>query len=1268
MLDERATTLLRAVTSGAKLLELAALVASTQLALARFAGTDKVIVGTPPRIDGERRAIANTIPLVQSLTADLRFRDLLSAARRSLLDGFASQDEPCGPTLAELSPSRALIHVGVALDGLSGDFEPRPEIIVHATSEAERVRIRVDAPSYAGAAVQAFGALVVALLDAGVTDHGRPLTELPPAPRVDDGDGVTGPIPPGTVLSRFEHHAALRPDAPALAGTGSFGDGPRDSLSYGALDRRAAALARALEARGVGPEVRVALLLDDPADQVIALLAVLKARGAYVPLDPDYPDARLAKTLADARPLVTIVEPQQCSRLPPDTPTLVIHDHASAEPPTVERPDRSADLDHLAYVIYTSGSTGAPRGVAVTHRGLANAIHQFAEGAGIDARDRVSRICSFCFDASVLETFLALTRGAALCLAPRHAWRRAARPGLASFLREQEVSVIGAITPAVLALVEPEQVPAVRVIHVGAARCSAELADRWGPGRRFVNCYGPTEATIDCMAHVAPGGEGPPPIGAPIANARVHVLDEHMRPVPDGVVGELYVGGLAVTRGYDRLPRDTALSFVPDPFSPTPGGRLYKTGDRGRRRPAGVIEFCGRVDRQIKLDGVRVELGEIEAPLRRYPGVRDVVVELRGDDSGAARLVAWLVVDGPMPSTTVLREHLAVGLPNSMLPSVFVQLDQLPLTANGKIDRAALPEPEPERPALAVAFAEPQTEVERVIAASWKTILGVEQVGLHDSFFDLGGRSLQVTQVMSKLAKTLHVELPLGTMFEQPSLAGLAAAVEAALAERRPDHAQPERPAPTASARPAVLPLSSPQRRLWLMHHVLPPGAAALYNGPVPVRLRGPLDRDALVASFRDIVARHEILRTAFRMVGDEPAQVILDALPVELPVVDLSGLDEPTRLARTEQLADAEAQRPFDLEQPPLWRLRLVILGPRDHVLLLNIHHILFDGWSAGVLRHELARNYAARSRGEPSPLAPLPLQYADFALWQQRELDHPRIEAQLRYWQRQLAELPELRLPTDRPRPDQPSYRGAIEAFRVEPELRDALFALSREAEATLFMTLLAAFVALLTRYSDQDDIVLSSPVANRNRAELEPLIGFFVNSLVLRVDSSGTPSFRELLTRVRQVTLDAYDHQDAPFERLVELLRPERRTTHNPLFRAAFSVQNTVLEPESPPGLTISPWQTHSRTAKFDLVLALTDDEEGLLGDVEYSCELFDRATILTMIGLYHQLLAAIVEHPDRRVLDLQLDLGQDGGPSRAAAPTPPRASFDFSQGTP
>lgn len=1238
---------LQHLTQGVPLLRHASLIAAVQVALWLHTGAAEAVVGSPPRVPENATPEPNLLPIRQPVAANTTFRSLLTAVRRSLLDAFTLQAFPCRQLFEELHPSSPPVKVAVGLKGFSGPLDLVPELHVEADVEAGHVRLRLDGHGrVASDALEVFGKHVARALGAGVEDPAAAIGAIEFATAeerrvvLNEWNRTETELPIDSVVASFEAQAARRPAAVALNGEKEW--------TYGELNARANRLAERLRAHGIGPEARVGLFLRRPEDVIASMLAALKVGGAYVPLDPDYPRERISRVLADAAPRFVVTDAASAAELPPCDTTLLMLDGDAGSSAKDDPGNPRVPLDpfQLAYIIYTSGSTGEPRGVMVTHGGLANAIDHFAQRSGVDKSSRVSQISSFSFDASALECYVALTRGAVLCIAPRAA--RASGPPLEAFIRDERITVIGAITPAVLELVDPAAAASVRAIQIGAEKCPARLADRWAPGRLLLNCYGPTEATIDCVCGPCAAGEGDPPLGRPIANARVYVLNAEMRPVPVGVAGELYVGGMPVARGYERRPAHTAAAFVPDPFGGAAGARLYRTGDLARLRPDGRLDFLGRADRQVKVDGVRIELGEVESLLRTHRGVAQAVVEVKGDPG---QLVAYFVAGPARPSARELREHLSASLPPSMLPSNFIELKQLPITPNGKIDRDALPAPTRESAEKDGASAHPRTAIEESLVRIYGEVLRMEMVGREDNFFQLGGRSLDVTRVMAKVAKEFAVELPLEVMFNDPTPARLARAVAEALARERPaSEASPLLPPPP---RPAVLPLSFSQQRLWFLHGVLPPEAAALYNGPVPVRLQGRLDRAALRRSFDEIIRRHEVLRTAFRLVDGEPTQVVLPELRLTIESIDLRGRGPAERLAEVERLAEADARCPFDLARPPLLRASLVILDEAEHVLLLNIHHVVFDAWSVGVLLNELSQLYTAFVNGEPSPLQPLPLQYADFALWQRRWLVGPRLEEQLAYWRRQLAELPELELPTDAERPKLPTYRGAVESFRVPSELADRLKTLSREHDVTLFMTLLAGFAALLHRYTAQEEIVISSPVANRRRTELEGLVGFFVNSLVLRMDVSGGPTFRDLLGRVRRVTLEAYDHQDVPFERLVEELRPERLTTHNPLFRAAFSLQNTPMRPAAPQGITVTPWETHNRTAKFDLVLALTDDGEALLADVEYSSELFERATILNLIRLYCRLLEAVAHDPDLRLLEIPLGERKRGPATVAVA---------------
>ncbi|MEM7356292.1 MAG: condensation domain-containing protein, partial [Acidobacteriota bacterium] len=785
-----------------------------------------------------------------------------------------------------------------------------------------------------------------------------------------------------------------------------------------------------------------------------------------------------------------------------------------------------------------------------------------------------------------------------------------------------------------------------RVICSGEA-LPPELVERFFErlGGSLYNLYGPTEAAVD-VTHwtCSPGGDrSTVPIGRPISNLRIHLLDRHLRPVPLGVAGELHIGGAGLGRGYWRRAALTAENFIPDPYPGrrVTGARLYKTGDLARHQRDGTIGFLGRIDHQVKIRGFRIELGEIEAALESHGSVRQAVVVARDQHSLVAYFTAASADGQGQPETPVLRSHLAGKLPEYMVPAAFVVLGELPLLPNGKVNRAALPAPEWGKGGEELVA--PRTPLEEIVAGIWCEVLQLDQVGAIDSFFELGGHSLVATQVTSRLREALGVDLPLRRFFELPTVAAQSAAVEAARDAGRELASRPLEP----TDRDGDLPLSFAQERLWFLVQ-LAPALSTAYNVPAAVRLRGPLDLTGLRASLSAVVGRHESLRTLFRRAEGRPVQVILSPrafaeLAPALPLVDLSALPEEEREPRAQRLAAAEARRPFDLAAGPLLRTTVLEMAPDERVLLLTLHHIISDGWSMGVLVRELVTFYRAFAPGEPSsevPLSELPVQYADFARWQRRWLRGAVLERQLAFWRQQLAGVPVLELPTDRPRPAVPSLHGATVPVVLPAALSQTMHQLARRQGSTPFMVLLAAFAALLSRTTGQRDIALGSPIANRNRLEIEGLIGFFVNTLVLRLDLATDPSFRQLLSHARQVTLGAYDYQDLPFEKLVEELRPERDLSTTPLFQVLLALQNLPGEALELPELSLESAPVTAGSAKFDLTLLLTETEHGLRGVVEYRRELFDSTTLRRLARHLGNLLAAAVADPERRIADLPL----------------------------
>ncbi|MYM28287.1 amino acid adenylation domain-containing protein [Duganella sp. CY15W] len=1043
---------------------------------------------------------------------------------------------------------------------------------------------------------------------------------------------------PQLVHTLFEQQAATQPDVLALMhGT--------QQLSYGAFNAQANQLAHYLRALGVRPDDRVALYMERSIDMMIALMATLKAGGAYVPLDPVYPDERLAYMLQDSAPSVVLTQPHLQHRLalPPGCRAIVIDSEAeeqaawgtlSARNP--EPADVQLDASHLAYVIYTSGSTGKPKGVMVEHRHLWHQAAVLNELYGFTPEDRVLQFCALTFDVSVEEIFSALLHGATLVLRT-DAWVTDPQ-GWCQLCAEHALTVAN-LPPLFwqrLAL-EPEvAIPShLRHIVIGGDGASTAAFDAWWqrPGHRpaLSNAYGATETTINVtVARCAPQYQ-PGNIGRPVTNSRVYVLDAYRQPVPLGVAGELYIGGVQVARGYLNRPELTEERFLADPF--VAHGRMYKTGDLGRWRADGTLEFLGRNDFQVKLRGFRVELGEIETQLARLDGVHEAVVIAREDRPGDKRLVAYVVAtpDAPRPDPVQLRTQLAERLPEYMVPLAYVPLEALPLTPNGKLDRKALPAPDSDA-YIQHTYEAPQGEIEQVLARIWSELLGIEQVGRQDNFFELGGHSLLAVRLISQLRQQLDIELPLAALFAHPQLAELATQVAVAGQNTLSDIVPADRGAP--------LPLSYSQQRLWYVTQI-DAQAHAAYHIPGALRLRGALDRAALHAAVSGIVERHEVLRTRFVVTGGQPGQVIGTFQDLALQYSDLTGIGEDELQAICRQ----EAVAPFDLSQGPLIRAHLLRLADDDHLLLVTMHHIISDGWSLSVLASEFSSLYRAFRNGQPMPLAPLAIQYADYAAWQREWLQGPVLRQQLQYWVQQLQDIPELiSLPTDHPRPATQDYRGATLQVALDKELSRKLRTLSQRHGATLYMTVLGAWAAVLAKLSGQSQIVIGSSEAGRNRAELEPLIGFFVNAQAIRFDLEGPLSVSELLAQSRQLALQAQNHRDVPFEQVVEALNPTRSMAYNPVYQVRLAWQNTPEVRVDLDGLTLESVGNSAGSAQFDLSLDLEDAGDSIVGQLNYATALFEHGTIQRHWDYLQTMLSAMVADDSQRIDQIPL-LGEE-----------------------
>ncbi|WP_146210353.1 non-ribosomal peptide synthetase, partial [Vitiosangium sp. GDMCC 1.1324] len=1231
--------------------------AAYQALLARYSGQTDIVVGSPiagrtrRELEGLIGFFVNTIALRVDVSGSVSFRQLLGRVREACLGAYAHQDVPFEQLVNALHPVRdlsrsALFQVmfalqeaspALALPGVSSGevaFETGLAkfdltLFVRETAEGWESLWEYNTDLFDEATVARMAAHYARLLEGAVAQPEQALSALPLLSEeerrrvlVEWNQTRTEYPRQACVHSLFEEQVARRPEAVAVEYEG-------ERLTYSELNRRANQVARHLRRLGVTVGSRVGLCAGHSVEMVAATLGILKAGCAYVPLDPTYPRERLAFMVEDTAVPVVLVQPELASKLPPVAAAVVMLErswegfaHESGE----DLGERVAP-ESLAYVMYTSGSTGRPKGVCIPHRGIVRLVRDthFIE---VKPGDRFTLMSNTAFDAATLELWGALLNGAALVGVPREV--ALAPRALAAFLREKQASLTF-VTTALFNQVAAECPDAFRtltyVVFGGEAadpRWVREVLDKGAP-RHLVNGYGPTENTTFSTTFEAMQGAASVPIGKPISNSEAYVLDARMQPVPVGVAGELYVGGDGLALGYLNRPELTAEKFVAHPFSSEPGSKLYRTGDVAKYLPDGTLEYLGRRDAQVKVRGFRIELGEVEAALAKHPGVGEVVVLAREDILGDKRLVAYVVRrGGHAVEPGALRVFLKETLPEHMVPSAFVRLEKLPLTPNGKVDRKALPEPDVER-AEREDHVAPRTQMERVVADIWAPLLKQARVGAHDNFFELGGHSLLAARVATRLREALQMELPVRVLFEAPTVAELAARLESMPGGKQGQRIPPLVPVP----REGALPLSFAQQRLWFIEQLEPGGFT--YNVPYALRLKGRLDVAVLERSLQECIRRHESLRTTFTQVAGRPVQRIAPELVLPLPVESLEGQSADAVRLHVER----EARRPFDLETGPLVRVTLLRVAADEHVLLLVMHHIICDIWSLDLLLREVETLYRAFSSGAVHSLPELPVQYVDYAKWQREWLKGELLEEQLSWWKQQLAGAPPvLELPTDRPRPPVQTFRGAYLSLPLPPALSGAIRKLSHEEGVTLFMAFLAGFHALLARYSGQTDIVVGSPISGRHRREVEGLVGFFLNTLPLRVEGAGVDGFRELLGRVRESCLGAYAHQELPFEQLVDALQPARDLSRSPLFQVMF-VYQTALESLALPGLSVDELTFQPGMAKFDLTLFVRETAEGLLSLWEYNTALYDEETVARMAGHYVRLLEGAVAEPEQRL---------------------------------
>ncbi|GAA4977569.1 non-ribosomal peptide synthetase [Actinoplanes utahensis] len=1241
------------------------------------AGTD-IPIGSPVAGRGDDvveemvGAFVNTVVLRTDTSGDPTFAELLDRVRDTDLRAYAHQDVPFERLVDLLRPERSLARhplfqvmlsyqntfeqdglravadrtgLGVELidtDTGGAEFDLSIDLGEHFTAGGDPQGITggvrfaedlFDAPTALSLIDRLQRVLRQVTADPRLRVGEIEVTEAAERDRLlHEWNTTAAEVPERTWPALFEEQVRRTPDLTAVESGGV-------TRSYTELDDAANRLARRLVAAGAGPETVVAIALPRSVELITGVIAVLKTGAAYLPIDPEYPEQRIRTVLADAAPVAVLTGAATVAGQAGDGVTVVHPGDGDPDGSRLTDGERRGTLrpEHPAYVIYTSGSTGRPKGVVVTHAGLPSLVATQVPAFGVRPGDRVLQFASAAFDASVSEISMALLSGATLVVPS--AEERAPGEPLARFLTDAAITH-ATLPPAALTVMTPAQVPAGLTIVLAGEASTPGLVQAWSAGRVLYNAYGPSETTVDATSWRCPPGAAPAvvPIGRPSVNTRVYVLDERLRPVPAGVPGELYVAGIGLARGYLAQPGLTAQRFVADPFGPA-GGRLYRTGDRARWNRGGDLEFLGRADDQVKLRGFRIELGEIEAAVAAHPEIRQAVVVLREDRPGTPQLVAYLVGGDRAVGAGEMRAHLARLLPEHMLPGAYVFLPELPVNISGKVDRKALPAPEqPEGVARPAAGPE-----EELLCGMFAEVLGVPSVGPDDNFFELGGHSLLGTSLASRVRAMFRVEVTIRQLFRTPTPAGLARALVTRVNAARP------RLEPVS--RPERLPLSFAQRRLWFLHRLEEAGST--YNMPLALTLDGDLDRVALTAALADVVARHESLRTLITEDADGPYQEIVDAgrAAPDLPVETVAAEDLDARLT------EAVAHR-FDLATEIPLVARLFAVTPRRHVLLLVMHHIAADGWSVPLLARDLAEAYAARHDGRAPQWAPLPIQYADYTLWQQRVLGDELLGGQIAYWREQLAGLPEqIDLPTDLPRPPAPSYQGRKITFELPPDTHEALRTLAREHHVTLFMVVQAALATVLHRLGAGTDVAIGSPVAGRLDSAAEELVGFFVNTLVLRTDLTGNPTTAQLLARVRETGLAAYAHQDLPFEQLVEALNPQRSMGRHPLFQVALAFDNSAQDRTAERagelmGLTVTPHDVGTGAAKFDLLFGVgekwdaTGGAGGLRGALLYSTDLYQPDTARFLVDCLVRVLRAAAADPALPVADIDLlgDAGQ------------------------
>ncbi|MBS1808491.1 MAG: amino acid adenylation domain-containing protein [Acidobacteria bacterium] len=1252
------------------------LLAAFQVLLARYSRQEQIVVGTPIagrtsiEIENLIGFFVNTLALRGDLSGQPTFQELLHRTREAALGAYAHQDLPFEKLVEELQPVRSLSHspifqvmfalqnapraemqwgeielTAIKLPGNTAKFDLSLDVYLQGDELDAWLEFDTDlfTAETATRILQHWQTLLEGIVRVPTqTVHELPLlTSQEHQQMFVEWNQATVDVPPVCLHQLIEQQAVRVPENIAVVWQ-------EQKITYRELNERANQIANFLRQQNIAPEAIVGICLERSMEMVVSVLAVLKAGGAYLPIDPNYPSERIAHMLSDAQVNLLLTRESLLSTLPPHEARIICldRDWPYLQASATTNPATEITPENLAYVIYTSGSTGKAKGVLVTHGNVVNAFSAWEEAYQLHSINSHLQMASFSFDVFTGDFTRALCSGATLVLCPTEYLLEP--ESLYQLLRREQIEAAEFVPAVMRPLMDyleesGQQLSAMKLVVVGSDSWQTHeyrrLQALCGATTRVINSYGITEATIDSTYFEATpiANEGQVPIGKPFPNTQIFILDTQQQPVPIGIIGEIYIGGRGVTRGYLHRPELTEEKFRVLSFASRgskPDSRLYRTGDLARYLPDGTIELMGRADTQVKLRGFRIELGEIEMALKQCEEVKDAIAIVREDEPGDQRLVAYVVpklATELQPST--LRTQLRAVLPAQMVPSAFVLLERLPLTPNGKVERKALPTPAEVGTENTPRSVAPRTPTEALLANIWASVLKREQIGVYENFFDLGGHSLLATQIVARIRQAFRLELPLRTLFETPTVAGITETIVATQQRDSGLQAQWITPAPGSSTAPQ----SYAQQRLWFLDQFDP--GNPVYNLPVLVRIEGELNPAYLQQSLNALIARQPSLRTTFGLQEETLIQHILPHLTIDLSVHDLTTT--PNAETAAQQIIHAQLSQPFDLQQAPLWRVTLLQLPAHTQYLFFVLHHIISDGWSANVLLQELGAMYQALLTGQEAHLPELPIQYADYAVWQQQHLQSDVLAEQLQFWKQHLPGAPALlELPTDKPRPPLQRYRGAQVSLTLPTVLRAALQALSQQAGVTLFMTLLAAWQVLLARYSQQEQVVVGTPIAGRTHVETENLIGFFVNTLALRGDLSGNPTFQEFLHRTREAALGAYAHQELPFEKLVEELHPVRSLNHSPIFQVMFALQNAPRVTAQWGEAKLQTVKRESRSAKFDLSLDVYETTEGLEAWLEFDTDLFTAETATRMLEQWQTLLQSIVQMPQQRIADLPL----------------------------